>query len=239
MKKVFLFPTETEAERFRKAAPEAEVRISGVGMAETAVATANALREGYRCLILAGIAGTYDPTLEAGTTVVVREERQAGLPERYARSYTNDKLPKGLPSVVSNTVSSCGAEAHGAQIENMEGAVFFALCADAGVRFCEVRSVSNMVGAAKDEWQTDTALDNLTQVLVKSFVKDGFMDKAKVVLYCVAALIVFGLVALVVVKWEEWFRTAAIWVLIILAAFFMGWLCSRFARRRKKTPKDK
>ena len=234
MKKVFLFPTEMEAERFRQAAPEAEVRISGVGAAETAVATVKALRDGYTDLVLAGIAGTYDDTLEAGATVAVTEEREAALPAAYAKSYTAEYAPAGFQTATSNTVGKCGAEAGGAQIENMEGAVFFALCKDSGVRYCEIRSVSNRVGAARDEWQTDTALENLTRNLVKMISKEKFMNKTKIILYTALAVIVVALAALVVYKWDVWFRTAATWVLIVAVALLAGWLVGRFTKRKNK-----
>lgn len=236
MKRVYLFPTETEASGFRKAMPDAEVRISGVGAAQTAVATSKALRDGYTDLILAGIAGTYDPMLELGSTVAVSEERPAGLPATYSKSYTANYLPKGLTAVVSNTVERCGAEAAGARIENMEGAVFFALCEDAGVRYCEIRSISNLVGAPREEWNVDAAVENLTRILVKSISKEKFMNKTKIILYAALAVIIVALAALVVFKWDVWFRTAATWILIILVSFCAGWLTGRFGGR-KKSPK--
>lgn len=239
MKKLFLFPTEMEAERFRAAMPDAEVRISGVGAAETAVATSNALREGYRDLVLAGIAGTYDETFESGTTVAVSEERAAGLPSTYLKSYTANYVPKGLPAVVSNTVAECGAAADGAQIENMEGAVFFALCRDAGVRYCEIRSISNKVGASRDDWQVDTALENLTKILVKIVSKEKVMNKTKIIMYAALAVIVVALAALIVYKWDVWVRTAATWVLIIAVSFCAGWLLGRFGSGRKKKDADR
>lgn len=233
-KKIFLFPTEAEAEKFVLSAPEAEVRISGVGAAETAVATAGALRDGYKFLILAGIAGTYDESLEAGAAVAVSEERMAGLPAAYARSYAASYVPKGLEAVVSNTVSQCGAAADGARIENMEGAVFFAMCAAAGVKFCEVRTVSNLVGAPRDEWQTDTAVENLALVLTKTFIKSNAMNRTKVILYIAIAVILIAAIALIVSKWKLWFTEVMTWVLVIAVSFFAGWLIGRFGGRKKR-----
>lgn len=239
MKRAYLFPTEMEAERFRQAKPDAEVRISGVGAAATAVATSKALRDGYDDLVLAGIAGTYDETLELGAVVAVSEEHSAGLPATYSASYAAGYVPKGLEAVVSNTVERCGAEAQGARIENMEGAVFFALCEDAGVRYCEIRSISNTVGAPRDEWQTDTALENLTRILIKSISREKFMNKTKIIMYVALAVIVVALAALVVYKWDVWFRTAATWALIIAVSFGAGWLVGRFAGGKKKKEADK
>lgn len=235
MKTLFLFPTEAEAAMFRSAAPEAEVRISGAGAAETAVAVAKALKDGYKRLIMAGIAGTYDEALEAGAVVAVAEERMAGLPEAYAKSYTAAELPKGLPAVTANTVSRCGADADGAQIENMEGAVFFAMCAAAGVRFAEIRSISNKVGAPRNEWHTDTAIENLTRILIDKYINKGFMSKNKLILYIAIAVILIAAIALIVSKWKLWFTEVMTWVLVIAVSFLAGWLIGRFGGKKKKT----
>lgn len=232
-RRVFLFPTEEEAAPFRRLAPDAEVRISGVGAAETAAATALALRDGCRDLVLAGIAGSYDSSLELGAVVAVADERVAGLPAAYARSYTAQYLPKGTAAVRANTVASCGAAPDGAQIENMEGAVFFAMCAAAGVRFCQIRSVSNIVGAPRDEWQTDTATQNLAKVLNDTFIKKSFMTKNKIILWVALAVIAIAIIALVVAKWKVWFAQIMTWVLVIAVAFLAGWLIGRFGGRKK------
>lgn len=172
MKRLFLFPTGSEAEPFRRLAPEAEIRISGVGAAETAVAVARALREGYDDMVLAGIAGTYDDRLEIGSTVAVCEERASGLPAAFAKSYPAVTLPQGMRAVVSNTVACCGAQPDGAQIENMEGSVFFAMCRDAGIRFSEVRAISNRVGEPREKWRITEAVDSLAGILKEKFMHE-------------------------------------------------------------------
>lgn len=239
MKRVFLFPTEHEAEKFRAAAPDAEVRISGVGASETAAATAKALRDGYKHLVLAGIAGTYDDTVEAGATFAVSEERMAGLPDDFARFYTASATPRGIPTAVSNTVSHTGAEPRGAQLENMEGAVFFAMCQDAGVRYCEIRSVSNRVGAPREQWLTDTAIENLTRTLVKTFIKKGFMNKTKLILYVAVAVIIIAAVILLLNNLEFFMSKVLTWIIVILVSFLAGWLIGRFGGKKKKSLPEK
>ena len=221
-----------EAERFRRMVPEADVRISGVGVSETAVAVAKALRDGYSDLVLAGIAGSYDDAVAVGSTVAVREERPAGLPSDFSKNYSAVSIPKDMQAVVSNTVARSGAAAAGAQIENMEGAVFFAMCTDAGVRFCEVRSISNKVGEPRSEWQTDAALDALTRTLVEKFANKSFMDKNKVIIWTVVVLLVAALVGLIVWKWDEWFREPFMWAGVIILSFLTGWLVGRFLPRK-------
>ncbi|MDR0511020.1 MAG: hypothetical protein LBH06_08005 [Rikenellaceae bacterium] len=55
----------------------------------------------------------------------------------------------------------------GAQIENMEGAAFFALCLDAGVRFVELRAISNIVAEPRENWRVEEAIAILGQELKK------------------------------------------------------------------------
>lgn len=250
MKRLFLFPTEMEAAKFRQAAPEADIRISGVGVSETAVTLAKVLREDWTELVLAGTAGAYNEMLEIGATVAVSEERPAGLPSDFSRVYPAGFVPDGLRPVVSNTVARSGAEAGGALIENMEGAVFFAMCSDAGVRFCEVRTVSNRVGAPREEWQMERAVDNLAQKLVERFIKKEVMENnteklaeksveqpAKPAVQTTAnaegnnnKLIVWGIIAVVGLicalfihhYWVSFFRTVFISICSIVLGYVIG-----------------
>lgn len=51
-------------------------------------------------------------------------------------------------------------------IETMEGAAFFYICAMENINFIQLRSISNRVGIRdKDEWETKKALDSLVEVL--------------------------------------------------------------------------
>lgn len=177
---LFLFPTEAEAEPFRRLCPDAQTAVSGVGVVETAVNISRFLQAGYRNLVLAGIAGAYGDRFRKGDVVAVREERLAGMPALYARSYCPTEVRRGsgggsgfrevsggaeLPQAVSNTVTACGAPSDGADIENMEGAVFFALCGEYGAASREIRAVSNRVGEPRGEWNAESALRNLAETL--------------------------------------------------------------------------
>ncbi|MBQ3260919.1 MAG: hypothetical protein IJA66_07475 [Alistipes sp.] len=162
---IILFPTELESAPFRAICPDAEVFICGVGMAQTAACVARLLADGHRSFLLAGIAGAYDQTLAKGEVVAVAEERVAGLPMQFDRTYRATILPEGLQVVRSNTVSACGAEAQGAEVENMEGAALFALCEEFGAECCEVRAISNRVGEPREEWDVPTALESLAHAV--------------------------------------------------------------------------
>ena len=160
-----LFPTELEAAPFRALCPDAAVEICGVGMAQTAVCVARLLGEGCRKFLLAGIAGAYSEELAKGDVVAVREERVAGIPQQFDRVYTASLKLEGLREVQSNSVCRCDAEASGAEVENMEGAVLFALCEEFGAECAEVRAISNYVGEAREGWEIPLALEKLAQTL--------------------------------------------------------------------------
>jgi nucleoside phosphorylase len=156
---LILVPTEKEAAFF--ALHGLRAHICGVGMAECAAATAGLLAESLAVgarpeyVVLAGIAGSYVDSLAVGDTVAVASETVADLGRREAdgrftpffqKMYNASLIPSGLTAVRSNTVNSCGCEPNGAEIENMEGAAFLAICQRFGVRAMEVRTISNRVG---------------------------------------------------------------------------------------------
>ena len=141
MRTVVLFPTAGEAEAFRRRCPGVAYRITGVGPAAAAATTARAIvDERPDLLLLAGIAGVYPASeVAVGEVVAVAEERVEGLPERYADVYRPTFAVPGLRTAVSNSVARSGAAPAGAEVENMEGAAFFAVAAALGVPAAEVR----------------------------------------------------------------------------------------------------
>ena len=168
-KVVYIFPTELEAEPFRRLSPTAEVVISGVGMAATSAAIASLYATCERpCdmrLILAGLAGSYGDSCALCEVVEVRSEICSELPTRFQQEYHN-RCCTTLRSVRSNTVH-CGSESCDADIENMEGAAMFALAEKLGLRVTEIRAISNRVGEPFTEWRVEEALNALAEVLIK------------------------------------------------------------------------
>lgn len=163
---ILLFPTEMEAAGVRKLRPELDIRICGIGAVETATEVARILRTERQPLLLCGIAGAYDNTLQKGDVVAVTEERFAYLSSGYNRTYSATMVVDGLPKVRSNTVSHCAMAADGAQIENMEGAALFALAQAEGVRCGEIRAISNYVGEGRSEWNIELALERLANTIL-------------------------------------------------------------------------
>lgn len=270
MKRIFIFPTIGEAKAFILTQPRDPVFVAGVGAAEIAAATIRAVKARKpQLVVLAGIAGAYDRSLQRGEVVEVVTERIAGIPERYAREYETSGPDLGLPLAAGVTVNRSGdglretgreqefreqeqefretgsgipepqsgdtvsapagqalqpageradspeqtsdmqsaiektngtdgqsalpvigdtndtdgqGSLHGIdstdgqsalpEIENMEGAPFFAVCEALGVACCQIRAVSNYVGEPFDRWAVGLAVENLTATLTQIFGND-------------------------------------------------------------------
>ena len=81
MKRIFIFPTIEEAKAFILTEPRDPVFVGGVGMAEIAAATLRAVKaKKPQLVVLAGIAGACDRSLQRGEVVEVVTERIAGIP---------------------------------------------------------------------------------------------------------------------------------------------------------------
>ena len=164
---VLLFPTELEAAPLRRLRPDLDIRISGVGAAETARFMQRMLSaERPSLAVLCGTAGSYDPAYGIGSVVAVAEERMDGVPPQFAVTYRATADIGDLPHVAGNTVSRSVAPAAGAQIENMEGAAFFRVCKEFGIPFLELRSLSNRVGDPFAQWEIGRATEELARSLV-------------------------------------------------------------------------
>ncbi len=165
MRIVYIFPTIDEAKGFLVENPKASVFVSGVGpaaVAATAIKAAKAKRP--HLMILAGVAGAYDRELQRGEVVEVVCDRMSELPKNYSEEYELEPLSE-LRTVKSNTVCRCGCSADGAQIEQMEGAAFFAVCEALDIEAAQFRAISNYVGEPREQWLMDEALSNLTTIL--------------------------------------------------------------------------
>ncbi len=165
MKPLFVFATEVEAAPLRELRPELPIFICGVGPIDTASSLVRVLVEQQpESVVLCGIAGAYDSSLAVGDVVSVRFEQTATLPTAYRVSYRAD-MDLSLPEVTSNTVMSVGAEPCGAQVENMEGAAFFSICALFGVPHAQIRAISNYVGDERQKWNIPLAVKRLAETI--------------------------------------------------------------------------
>ncbi len=175
---IFIFATELEAQCFRELAPRATVEICGVGAAQCAAAVARIIcamnsRGESQKLILAGIAGAYPASAVAvGEVVEVVSEQIASLPERFGQEYSSPRQTE-LRAVRSNSVNCSGESLRtsGAEIENMEGAAFEALCNEFGVDHLHIRAISNSVGEPFEKWRVAQACQALAAELSKIYLK--------------------------------------------------------------------
>ncbi len=167
---IFIFPTELEAQKFRIACPCATIVICGVGMAQCAAVTASIIAqlraEGkIEKLVLAGIAGSYSLDDVALCEVVeVVSEEIAALPARFRERYISEPQTT-LRAVASNSVNIGGDAQTNAQIENMEGAAFMALCQKLRIEAMQIRAVSNRVGDPFAAWRVEEACEALSEGL--------------------------------------------------------------------------
>lgn len=169
MRKVYLFPTECEAAPFRALVPDAEIVISGVGMAMTAATVARIAAEHEHrdmLLVLAGIAGAYGD-IAVGSVVEVVSECCVELPERFREHHRATFCTKLLPTATSNTVHGAGALAEGAEVENMEGAALYVIAESLRLSATEIRAISNRVGDHRSLWRIDEATQALACELLK------------------------------------------------------------------------
>ena len=249
MRTVVLFPTAGEAEAFRRRCPGVAYRITGVGPAAAAAATARAVvDERPDLLLLAGIAGVYPASeVAVGEVVAVAEERVEGLPERYADVYRPTFAVPGLRTAVSNSVARSGAAPAGAEVENMEGAAFFAVAAALGVPAAEVRAVSNRVGEPFGVWhgswrcssaKSDPSLRRIDFPFADPPGVSGRGDKLEIqtdrlmktstkwMIGIAAALVLFFLLIFYSSEIYVWamgkITTLVIWAVIFLAGFLIG-----------------
>lgn len=149
--------------------------------------------ETYNEILLAGIAGSYDKKLTAGSLVCVESEQFADIGvqdkmnftslcnhKEWAEIYHNGKINNPnrdlmkdtqLPLVTSNTVNLNNLPFEGvptAAIENMEGAGLFMIFNEIKIPFLEIRAISNQVSERnKSKWNIHNAVENLSDYLVE------------------------------------------------------------------------
>ncbi len=169
---IFIFPTEMEAALFQKAAPASHIEICGGGLAEAAANISAIISRSTsdQELVLCGIAGSYcAQNLATGEVVEVTKESIEALPHAFAKEYIVSARTS-LRTVSSNSVNSSSQSSHTADIENMEGAAFMALCSAHKRRGVQIRAISNIVAEPFHEWRTDEAIERLTHSIIEQFL---------------------------------------------------------------------
>lgn len=140
-------------------------------------------------IIQAGVCGCYaDSGLEVGQTVTVGTEKLADLGVMFddgfrsifptEQTITNPDIPLGTyRTVAANTVNTgCSPVVtadrnRSAAVESMEGYALFYVCTRCGVKFTELRTVSNMVSTDRSSWNMPLATQNLATALTELLTK--------------------------------------------------------------------
>jgi futalosine hydrolase len=191
MRVLVVAATDAEVSAIAGAARGVEILITGIGMVATAARTSRALAQvRYDVALNVGVCGSFDRALAPGSVVHVVSDRIAELGAEDDDAFlTLDELAlpgeqvfvntappdsaalKRLPAVHGITVNTVhGSERSIAavvrrfapQVESMEGAAFMCACSISGVRFAQVRAVSNIVEKRNREaWQMGEAIGSL------------------------------------------------------------------------------
>lgn len=180
-KTALIIPTEKEASLLGEH-PNVSLHIGGVGIAECAATTARVIAtEQPDLIILAGIAGSYTTQIAVGETVAVESEVVADMGRLsggefvglFQKTYNATQVPNGYRAVKSNTVNCAGAiiaQPIEAEIENMEGAGFLAVCEQFGLSAMEIRTISNCVGEPINGENLQISITRLAEDLNKIIV---------------------------------------------------------------------
>ena len=165
--------------------------ISGVGMVSTAISVTNALKSmHYDLVINAGVAGSFNRSLQIGDVVEVNEDFISELGAQDGNRFlTPDEMnlqiknrilmPKRtqLKSVRGITVNTVHGNEFSImkivnrlnpQVESMEGAACMLACHEFNIPCVQIRSISNYVEKRnKSKWDISKAITNLNKELQK------------------------------------------------------------------------
>jgi len=184
MNNLLVFATEMERDGvFPNGAPQGyDCIVTGVGILSTALSLSKAFQnKKYANAIQAGIAGAYRSNgLELTEVVEVRSDCLIEfLPWEPNTFFSSGVLPfeKKPKCVKGATVLHCSeskdmGDMRGriTQVESMEGAAFFAVCKEYGVKSAQIRAISNYaIGQAKNEWKIEEALQKLSATFLVLF----------------------------------------------------------------------
>ena len=186
MKTLVIFPTRDESKYFEREG--AVVGFCEVGLIASTYNTSRLIKEHTPdVVIMGGIAGVYKTSpYKIGDVTLVSKERIADLGffnekgfkdfSKMALDMSFDRnidlvcphIKEDMPFklAVSNSMNCAMApfvDIEGVDIENMEGAGFFYACEKEGVKYFEVRSISNEVDFKHDNWDYETSIRIMTK----------------------------------------------------------------------------
>ena len=146
--------------------------ITGVGMVATAIELSKKLMENdYDLVINAGIAGSFNRTLEIGQLVEVVQDTFSEIGAQNGNQFLSSKeIGLDVKDTLHGNDASIVKVMYrlNPQIETMEGAAFFMTCQRFNVDCIQIRSISNYVEKRnKLNWDIPKAIANLNIELNK------------------------------------------------------------------------
>lgn len=153
--------------------------VSGIGPVSSAIATMKAIAEHKPNLVLGvGIAGAVDRGLEIAQAVIVSRDyiadlgaiRSDGRFEKFDSPIVEyPYVVDGFSCVRARTVSVACAPFidDDSQIETMEGASMMLTAKALGVRFMQMRTISNYVDDRRENWQIERAIQALPAAVAR------------------------------------------------------------------------
>lgn len=174
---------------------DVSVLITGVGMVNTAIELTAQLSstEQPDLVINAGIAGAFSSNIEIGSVVQVVTDRFSeigveepskfvpadfiGLMDREQLAFSTSERFQDLKEVTGITVNTVHGNERSIKevvasldpdVESMEGAAVAAVCKKFGVRWLQIRAISNLVEPRNtSKWNIPLAINNLNGTLTK------------------------------------------------------------------------
>lgn len=152
--------------------------VTGVGSAATAVAVMQNLVQNKPNLALqVGIAGAIDHSLAIAGSVVVSRDYVADMGAFRDGNFVQFEsevaeypyVTDGFRNVTARTVNAACTPyiKDDAQIETMEGAAFMMAARTSGVRFMQIRTISNYIDTPRAEWQIERAVAALPPTVAR------------------------------------------------------------------------
>jgi futalosine hydrolase len=142
-----------------------DVLTTGVGMVATAAWCARVLaRESYDLAINLGVCGSFDPAYPPGRLVNPEAPANRVIAELRAVNGITVNTVHGHEPSIARVVERFDHPV----VETMEGAAFMYACLVSGVRFAQVRAVSNMVEKRnRAAWKLTEAVAALNDVALR------------------------------------------------------------------------
>ncbi len=176
---LFLAATAMEANAVKKAFGTLyPIVTTGIGGIATITSTLKAISEhNPQLVVMVGIAGAIASDIAVGEVVIVesdytadlgawREGEQTFVPFSSKKYFSDFKFPN-FRTVTSQSVNTATSSLipPSAEVENMEGAYFFAAAEISDTKAIQLRAISNRVSDKRSDWKIDEALNSLTEAL--------------------------------------------------------------------------